>query len=153
MPTGDRAPRRTKSDLFSLAKGRLHPTVCQASMWWRGLSRLGRDPLWLVLAASFILGLVGGDLIARIQTDEGWTLLGHASIADTDEARAILTTMFGLQLTVLTIVLSLNAPMIQSAANQYSPRLVPFYLKHAPIRQAFPPVVLARNVTFSKGFF
>ena len=90
-----------------------------------------------------MIGAITGDYVARIHTDEGWRFLGHAWEVDADGARAALTKLFGLQLTVLTIIMSLNAPMVQSAANQYSPRLVPFYLKHAPIRQGFPMFVFA----------
>jgi uncharacterized membrane protein len=112
-------------------------------MWRRRFRKLAHEPIWLVIGGTIILGLAAGDFVARIQSDDGWKLFGHAWRADADEARGILTTMLGIQFTVFTIVLSLNAPMIQSAANQYSPRLVPFYLKHAPIRQVFPFFVLA----------
>jgi uncharacterized membrane protein len=107
------------------------------------LRKLAQEPLYVVIVAALIVGALAGDYVARIQTDEGWTLFGHAWRADAADARGVLTKLFGLQLTVLTIILSLNAPMIQSAANQYSPRLVPFYLKQAPIRQGFPLFVLA----------
>jgi uncharacterized membrane protein len=110
----------------------------------RHLSRLGRQPFWFVLAGAILVGTIGGNLMAGQQTNEAAeAVFGQAWRADAKDTRTALTSLLGLQLTVLTIVLSLNAPMIQSAANQYSPRLVPFYLSNAPLRWAIPAFVLS----------
>ncbi|HLV64535.1 MAG TPA: DUF2254 family protein [Polyangiaceae bacterium] len=101
------------------------------------------EPFWLVLLGALILGGGAGHWAARIEVDEGWEIWGHAWKANAEDARAALTAIFSVQVTVLTIVLSLNAPTLQSAANQYSPRLVPFYLRNAPLRRGVPLFVLS----------
>ena len=54
----------------------------------------------------------------------------------------MLAAFLGFQVTALTVILSLNAMVIEAAAYQYSPRLVPLYLRNAPIRRALPFFVL-----------
>jgi uncharacterized membrane protein len=110
----------------------------------RRLRKVLRDPLWLVLVAAAVVGIVVGTLLAdEDRLDVGWLFFGRAWRSDTAGTRSVLVGLFGYQITVLTIVLSLNASMIQSAANQYSPRLVPLYLKSAPLRRALPLFVLS----------
>jgi uncharacterized membrane protein len=110
----------------------------------RHFRRLLREPLWIVLIASAVVGVVLGILAARETSDElTAAVLGRAWRKDASATRTLLMTLFGLQLTVLSIVLSFNGPMIQSAANQYSPRLVPYYLKNVPIRRALPMFALS----------
>nr|PZN24355.1 MAG: hypothetical protein DIU78_12285 [Pseudomonadota bacterium] len=101
------------------------------------------EPFWIVLLGVLVIGAVAGHLAAGVEVDEGWEIWGHAWRADAEEARGALMAIFSVQITVLTIVLSLNAPTLQSAANQYSPRLVPFYLKNAPLRRGIPLFVLS----------
>ncbi|MCY1023483.1 DUF2254 family protein [Pyxidicoccus sp. MSG2] len=110
------------------------------------IRRLGkhlREPYWLLLLGLLALGLVMGVWFARQQTETAPGYFGLAWKGDPSETRSALTTLFGMQFTVLTLVLSLNAPVIQSAANQYSPRLVPIYLKKAPLRRAMPLFALS----------
>lgn len=110
----------------------------------RRMQKALRDPLWLALLGAIVLGTVMGKLLADEDTiDIASTVFGKAWRGDATETRSVLTGLFGYQITVLTIVLSLNASMIQSAANQYSPRLVPLYLKNAPLRRALPLFVLS----------
>ncbi|MBN8228404.1 DUF2254 domain-containing protein [Corallococcus macrosporus] len=109
------------------------------------LRRLFREPYWLVLGGMICVGVVLGTALARVQADTGWALVGHAWPGDLDDTRGALGTLLGFQVTVLTLVLSLNAPVIQSAANQYSPRLVPIYLKSAPLRRAIPFFALSSS--------
>ncbi|HMF42225.1 MAG TPA: DUF2254 family protein [Polyangia bacterium] len=107
------------------------------------LRRFFRQPYWFVLIGAAIVGLYLGTLAARDMAPElAVIVLGKAWIKTTAETRSFLMTMLSLQLTVLAIVISLNAPMIQSAANQYSPRLVPYYLRNVPYRRALPIFVL-----------
>lgn len=110
------------------------------------LSRLRRilgQPYWFVLIGCLIVGVILGTVTARETTNElVVAVLGNAWVKTIGEARTFLMTMLSLQLTVLALVVSLNTPMIQSAANQYSPRLVPFYLRHVPFRRALPIFVL-----------
>lgn len=111
---------------------------------WRR-RRLLRDPLWLWLIVAAAAGAIAGDALSRVQVNEeaAVVLFGRAWRTDVAKARSVLASVFGLQITALTIVLTLNASAIQSAANQYSPRLVPFYLRDAPLRRAIPVFVLA----------
>lgn len=109
----------------------------------RRLRRLLREPSWLILGALVVVGGALGIALARVQTDTAPALFGHAWPGDVDDTRGALGALLGLQITILTVVLSLNAPVIQSAANQYSPRLVPIYLKSAPLRRAIPFFVLS----------
>ncbi|RKH07843.1 DUF2254 family protein [Corallococcus carmarthensis] len=111
----------------------------------RRLRRFLREPYWLLLGGLIVVGGALGIALARVQTDAAPALFGHAWPGDIDYARGALGALLGLQITVLTIVLSLNAPVIQSAANQYSPRLVPIYLKNAPLRRAIPFFVLSTS--------
>ncbi len=112
-------------------------------MFTRRLRKLLREPYWLLLLALFLLGAVVGIRLADSHSDEGEELLGRAWRGDARETREVLVSLFTFQVTVLTVVLSLNAPVIQSAANQYSPRLVPIYLKSAPLRRAVPLFVFS----------
>lgn len=108
------------------------------------LRRLLSDPFYLVMLTALLLGAALGRFVTQEGLGEELTYaLGRAWRGTADGAREALAAMFGFQFTVLTIVLSLNAPVVQSAANQYSPRLVPFYLKNAPLRRAMPLFVLA----------
>jgi uncharacterized membrane protein len=109
----------------------------------RGSGRFLREPFWAALIVSLAVGLVAGTLAGAVERDVGYTaLLGRAWRGDAAETRGILVAILGVQITVLTIVMSVNTPMIQSAANQYSPRLIPYYLKNNPVRRAFPLFVL-----------
>jgi uncharacterized membrane protein len=102
------------------------------------------QPFWFILIGSLILGVVLGTLVARETSDDVIeAVLGNAWRKNASDTRSFLMTMLSLQLTVLALVVSLNAPMIQSAANQYSPRLVPYYLQNVPFRRALPMFVLS----------
>ena len=111
------------------------------------LSRLRRtfgQPFWFVLIGSLVLGAILGTLIARETTNEVLeAVLGRNWRKSAEDTRGFLMTLLSLELTVLALVVSLNAPMIQSAANQYSPRLVPYYLRKIPFRWALPMFALS----------
>ena len=110
----------------------------------RRLLKLFREPFWFVLIGCLVAGLILGTLAAQETTDEVLeAVAGKAWRKTPEDTRSFLMTIFSLHLTVLTIVLSLNASMIQSAANQYSPRLVPYYLKNVPFRKALPMFALS----------
>jgi len=110
----------------------------------RRLRKLLREPFWLVLIGCLIGGLILGTLVGRETSDEiTEAVFGRAWRKTPEETRGFLMTLLGLQLTVMTIVVMLDASMIQSAANQYSPRLVPYYLKKVPFRKALPMFALS----------
>ena len=102
------------------------------------------QPFWLVLIGALVLGVILGTLMAReTSNDIIEPVLGKAWRKSASDTRSFLMTMLSLQLTVVALVVSMNAPMIQSAANQYSPRLVPYYLQNVPFRRALPMFVLS----------
>jgi uncharacterized membrane protein len=108
------------------------------------LRKILRQPFWFVLVGALIVGLVLGTVAAHDTTyDVAEVVFGKAWRKSATDTRSFLMTMLSLQLTVLALVVSLNAPMIQSAANQYSPRLVPYYLRFVPFRRALPMFVLS----------
>ncbi|MGH8624769.1 MAG: DUF2254 domain-containing protein [Gammaproteobacteria bacterium] len=103
------------------------------------LRRLLREPVWFLLLGALIAGAItGGFLASEVTTDAASDVFGKAWRGTPRETRSRLANLLGIQITVLAIVLSLNASVIQSAANQYSPRLVPFYLKKVPLLRALP---------------
>lgn len=115
----------------------------------RRLRQLLRRPYWLLLLGLLVAGGVAGALLAHQQVDTAPNLFGMAWRGTSNDARSVLATLFGVQTTILTVVLSLNAPLIQSAANQYSPRLVPIYLESAPLRRAIPLFALSSGYILS----
>lgn len=107
------------------------------------LSRLLRERFWGVVLAALIVGWLTGDFAGRREDEVAVFWLGKAWSGTPAEARGVLGGIFGLQFTVLTIVLSMTSPLVQSAANQYSPRLVPFFMRAAPVRRAIPMFLLS----------
>jgi uncharacterized membrane protein len=102
------------------------PVISMRMLLHRLRTILGQ-PFWFILIGALILGVILGTLVARESSDEVIeAVLGNAWRKNVTDTRSFLMTMLSLQLTVLALVVSLNAPMIQSAANQYSPRLVPY---------------------------
>src|SRR5262245_47121062 len=88
------------------------------------LRRVGRTPIWMATVGAAAVGSLLGTQIGHEESGRlGIDILGSAWSGTAEQAREALVAFFGAQITVLTIVLSLNAPLIQSAANQYSPRL------------------------------
>ena len=72
---------------------------------------------------------------------------GHAWRGDPADTRAMWRPSSGFRSPRVTVILSLNAMVIKAAAYQYSPRLVPLYLRNAPIRRALPFFVLLMGWT------
>src|SRR5262249_27600242 len=103
----------------------------------------------IVLFVAVVAGFASGTLVARETHETAPSLVGQAWAGTARATKSVLATLFSLQITALTIVLSLNAPLMQSAANQYSPRLVPFYLKNAPLRRAVPLFVFSCGYVLS----
>ena len=109
----------------------------------RTLRKLLREPIWFVLLGAAIVGAILGTALAHEQIiDPAQAVFGRAWRGDSSETRALLGGLFGFQVTIAALMLSLNAMVMKSAAYQYSPRLIPLYLKNAPIRRAVPMFVL-----------
>jgi uncharacterized membrane protein len=102
-----------------------------------------RDPIWLALTAAFVVGLLFGRSAAHeLGRDAATAVLGTAWRADPSETRAVLGGLLGFEITVVALVLSVNANVIKSAAYQYSTRLIPLYVRNAPSRRSAPVFVL-----------
>jgi uncharacterized membrane protein len=109
----------------------------------RNLLKVLREPLWFVLIAALVAGAILGIELVHEQTNEAaQVVFGRAWKGDPGETRAVLGTIFGFEITIVALLLSLNGMVIKSAAYQYSTRLVPLYVQHAPIRRALPWFVL-----------
>ena len=116
----------------------------------RNLRKLLREPIWFVLIGAAIVGAILGITLAHEPTSEASRIVfGRAWSADPAETRGVLAGLFGFQITVLTLVLSLNAMVMKEAAYQYSPRLIPLYLKNAPIGRVMPMFALLGAYTLA----
>lgn len=115
----------------------------------RNLRKLFHDPIWFVLFGALVVGLVLGKKFAHEQEtgDTARFVLGRAWAGDPSETRAALGAILGFQVTIVALLLSMNAMVIKSAAYQYSARLIPLYVKNAPIRRELPLLVLLAAYT------
>jgi uncharacterized membrane protein len=109
----------------------------------RNVRKFFREPIWLILIVTLVVGAILGNAFAHEPLrDEGRIAFGRAWRGDPSDARAALAAVFGFQVTIFTLILSLNAMVVKGAAYQYSPRLIPLYVQHAPIRRALPAFAL-----------
>lgn len=116
----------------------------------RHLWGLVRNRFWLMLLVAVVSGAALGVALGTVEHDEGpASSFTKAWRSDSAETRAVLGTIFGLQITVMTIVLSVNLTTLQAGANQFSPRLVPFHLKSNPLRGTIP--VFAFSAAYTIG--
>jgi uncharacterized membrane protein len=117
-------------------------------MYARRLRRLFHEPFWFALLGAIVVGAIAGKIFTHERGgDEIQSIFGRAWRGDAAETRAVLGGLFGFMTTIVALVLSVNAVVIKSAAYQYSPRLIPLYIKNAPTRRALLPfVVLAAYV-------
>jgi uncharacterized membrane protein len=105
----------------------------------RKLRKLIREPIWFVLIAALVVGAILGTTFAHEPLrDAGRVAFGRAWRGDSSETRAALVGLLGFQVTIFTLLLSLNAMVVKGAAYQHSPRLIPLYVAHAPIRRSLP---------------
>ena len=129
--------RASGYDLF--ARGLARGLLKRVGMNARPLRKLLREPIWFVLVGAIVVGAFLGIELAHEPTSEASRIVfGRAWSGDPAETRGVLAGLFGFQITILTLILSLNAMVMKEAAYQYSPRLIPLYLKNAPIRRVTP---------------
>jgi uncharacterized membrane protein len=109
----------------------------------RNVRRTLRDPVWFLVLAALIVGaLVGTALALEPFGDPTRAVLGRSWRADAAETRGFLSGVLGFEITLVTLVMSVNAMVIKSGAYQYSPRLIPLYVQRAPLRRSLPWFVL-----------
>lgn len=111
----------TYSDLFTRLSGILRVRMEEFSLWIR-------EAQWFVaLLASFAgiltayVMIVSAGPIARLLPEESW-------VTTVSEARAVLLAFIGVEITALSIVMSLTMVTLQSAASQFSNRLLRYYV-------------------------
>ncbi|OJT24005.1 hypothetical protein BO221_18350 [Archangium sp. Cb G35] len=123
MDAGLAAPRRSRP-------GEVHPI-----RWWM------RRRVWLPPVLAALAGACLGILFVEYPSLMARVLRGVAWQATAAEARNMLSTVLGITLTSLSIVLSLSMLVVQNAAGQYSPRLLRLFLHSAGIRVVIPMFV------------
>jgi uncharacterized membrane protein len=97
------------------------------------------EPTWFIILGALIVGVVIGTVLAHEPwTEAAYALFGRVWRGDPAEAQAYLGGILGFEITILTLLLSLNAMVVKTAAYQYSPRLIPIYVKSAPTRRSLP---------------
>ncbi|MCP3063246.1 DUF2254 domain-containing protein [Myxococcus sp. K38C18041901] len=104
-----------------------------------------RHRLWVPPLVGALLGASLGIFFVSPGAPVVRGLSGAAWSATPAEARSMLSTVLGVSLTSLSIVLSLSMLVVQNAAGQYSPRLLRLYLHSAGIRVVIP-VFIATSV-------
>ncbi|AKF79097.1 hypothetical protein MFUL124B02_01055 [Myxococcus fulvus 124B02] len=104
-----------------------------------------RHRLWVPPLVGALLGACLGIFFVSPGAPVLRGLSGAAWSATPAEARSMLSTVLGVSLTSLSIVLSLTMLVVQNAAGQYSPRLLRLYLHSAGIRVVIP-VFIATSV-------
>lgn len=141
MDGGLAAPRRARPS-------KVHPI-----RWWV------RHRLWLYPVLAALAGTWLGIVFVELPSPMARVLRGVAWQATAAEARTMLSTVLGITLTSLSIVLSLSMLVVQNAAGQYSPRLLRLFLHSAGIRLVIPVfvatsvfcLVAAQNFGFVSG--
>nr|WP_275900323.1 DUF2254 domain-containing protein [Pyxidicoccus trucidator] len=103
--------------------------------WWL------HHRVWLMPLLSAVLGALLGVLLVLQPGFIASALRGVAWKASVVEARTMLSTVLGIAISSLSIVLSLSMLVVQNAAGQYSPRLLRLFLQGAGIRVVIPVFV------------
>lgn len=111
------------------------PHEGQTVRWWV------RHQLWIPPAVGAVVGGCLGILLVQTVIPIGGVLSGVAWQATAAESRSTLSTVLGITLTSLSIILSLSMLVVQNAAGQYSPRLLRMYLHSAGVRVVIPVFV------------
>ncbi|NMO13391.1 DUF2254 domain-containing protein [Pyxidicoccus fallax] len=127
----------------ALARGEAGPGVPRHALpgdihhlvWW------ARHTLWLLPVLGALLGAFLGVLMVHPPEPLASVLRGVAWLASVQEARSMLSSVLGIALSSLSIVLSLSMLVVQNAAGQYSPRLLRLYLHSAGVRVVIPMFV------------
>jgi uncharacterized membrane protein len=97
----------------------------QAAVW---LLRLGESQ-WLLSLAGAVVGAVIGYAVVAYSAQISRVVPGTAWVTTVSEARSVLLAFIGVEITALSIVMSLTMVTIQNAASQFSPRVLRYYLR------------------------
>jgi len=106
--------------------------------WWR-------HRLWLQPVLGALVGIILGVVLVTYPEAVIQVMGGVAWQATVAEARSMLSTVLGIALSSLSIVLSLSMLVVQNAGGQYSPRLLRLFL-HSPGITVVIPVFVATTL-------
>jgi len=119
--------------------GRVWPVNALLQRWW------WRNRLWLQPVLGALVGIYLGVLLVAHPEALTQVMGGVAWQATVAEARSMLSTVLGIALSSLSIVLSLSMLVVQNAGGQYSPRLLRLFL-HSPGITVVIPVFVATTL-------
>lgn len=88
-----------------------------------------RESQWLLAFLGALIGTIIGYLIVRYSGTISEMIPGNTWSSTASEARATLLAFIGVEITALSIVMSLTMITVQNAANQFSHRLLRYYLR------------------------
>ncbi|XXF77453.1 DUF2254 domain-containing protein [Myxococcaceae bacterium GXIMD 01537] len=117
------------------ASRRTRPRDVHPIRWWM------RRKLWLIPSVAAVVGTLLSLSMVHPSPAVLRLVAGLAWRATPTEARTALTTVMGIAISSLSIVLSLSMLVVQNAAGQYSPRLLRLYVHSAGIRVVIPVFV------------
>jgi uncharacterized membrane protein len=116
--------------------------------WRPPARRRGLQQTILEITVAFVLGAALGTLLATGSVVEAVPGLRTAAwVSDPGAARTALGTLMGIQVTLVTIVLSITTLTYQSVASQYSPRLVALLASSEPLYRAIALFALSGAYT------
>src|SRR5882757_6277026 len=96
----------------------------------RTFRKLLREPIWLVLVVALVLGAIVGRALAHEPVSEAaLRVFGRPWRGDSTETREALAALLGFEVTIVTLVVTVNVTLMKGAAYNYSSRLIPIYLK------------------------
>ncbi|AKU93265.1 DUF2254 domain-containing protein [Vulgatibacter incomptus] len=108
----------------------------------RVLRNRSRESPWTLSILGSLIGLVLGFLLgAETGAHIPHILIGVALGTTLEQARTIFIAILAVEITALSIVFSLSLLAVQSAAAQYSPRLISSYLRDPAGRTVLPTFV------------
>ncbi len=108
----------------------------------RVLRNRSRESAWTLSLLGAVLGLVLAFLLGTsVRSHLPRVLVGVVWGSTMEQARAIFIAILAVEITALGIIFSLSLLAVQSAARQYSPRLISSYLRDPAGRTVLPTFV------------
>ncbi|HEY0839952.1 MAG TPA: DUF2254 domain-containing protein [Vulgatibacter sp.] len=109
----------------------------------RVLYNRSRESPWTLSILGAVLGLILGFLLgSSVGPHLPHLLVGDVRGSTMEQARTIFIAILAVEITALSIIFSLSLLAVQSAAGQYSPRLISSYLRDPTGRLVLPTFVL-----------
>ncbi len=83
-----------------------------------------RESQWLLALIGSLIGFIVGYIMVRYNAAIAAAVPGETWVTSSSEARSILLAFIGVEITALSIVMSLTMITVQSASSQFSSRLI-----------------------------